>query len=111
MTGAVQEFALVEFDGEPRARDVEIGERLGFDRPRDIRKLIERNRAEVEAFGTCAMVARVVRGNPVTEYLLNEEQALLISAISSAPNAPAVRAMLFRTYVAWRRGHLPAEIG
>ena len=45
----------------------------------------------------------------VQEYLLNEEQALLLATVSSAPNAPAVRAMLIRTFVAWRRGHLPAE--
>ncbi len=29
-----------------------------------------------------------------------------MATLSQAPNAPAVRAMLIRTFVAWRRGHL-----
>lgn len=104
----IAEIGLTEIEGEPRARDTDLAERLGFGRPRDIRKLIERNMPEIEAFGTCATVARVVRGNPSTEYWLNEEQSLLVAVVSDAPNAPAVRAMLIKTFVAWRRGHLPA---
>jgi hypothetical protein len=102
----IPEIALAEREGEPRALDLDIGKRLGLTRPRDLRKLIERNLPELEAFGTCATVAHVVRGNEVTEYWLNEEQALLVATLSEAPNAPAVRSMLIRTFVAWRRGHL-----
>lgn len=109
---------LSEIDGEPRARDTDIAQRLGFERPRDIRKLIERKMQEMQTFGTCATVARVVRGNAVTEYWLNEEQALLIASVSDAERAPEVRAMLIRVFVAFRRGHLapvvkpagPAEV-
>lgn len=104
----VTDITLSEVEGDPRARDLDIAGRLGFDRPRDIRKLIERNLSELEAFGTCATVARVARGNPVSEYWLNEEQALLISIKSEAENAAAVRAMLIRVFVAYRRGHLGA---
>lgn len=105
---------LTEFDGMPRALDLEIADRLGFDRPRDIRKLIERNKVELEAFGVCATVARTSGsegGRPATEYWLNEEQALLVSILSKAPNAPAVRAMLIKVFVAWRRGHLDGPAG
>ena len=42
----------------------------------------------------------------VQEYWLNEEQALLVAVLSKAPNAPAVRAMLIRVFVAYRRGRL-----
>jgi hypothetical protein len=100
---------LAEFDGEPCARDTDIGERLGFERPRDIRKLIERNLAEIEAFGVCATVARTSDergGRPATEYWLTEEQALLVASKSDAPNAAQVRHMLIKVFVAWRRGHL-----
>lgn len=100
------EIPVVERDGEPRARDLDIAERLGFERPRSIRKLIDRNLKELERFGTCYTVEHVVRGNAVSEFWLNEEQALLVATLSSAPNAPDVRAMLIRTFVAWRRGHL-----
>ena len=104
------EIPVVEREGEPRALDLDVAERLGLSRPRDIRRMIEHNIKELEQFGPCAPHAHVVRGNPVKEYWLNEEQALLVSTLSNAPNAPAVRAMLIRTFVAWRRGHLPDVI-
>ena len=102
----IPEIGLTEIDGEPRARDIEVAERLGFGRPRDIRKLIERNRAEFDALGGCATVARLVEGNEVNEFWLNEEQSLLAAALSKTENAAAVRAMLIRCFVAWRRGHM-----
>lgn len=109
---SLQEIAIVEQGGMPLARDIDIGERLGLQRPRVIRELIERNREELEGFGPLAVRHGKSRGQDFTEYLLSEEQALLIATLSSAPNAPAVRAMLIRTFVAWRRGHLdlPATI-
>lgn len=102
----VASITLHEIDGEPRARDVDIGERLGFARPRAFRQTIERHRVELEAFGPLATVCGKSRGQNFTEYWLNEEQGLLASVLSDAPLASAVRAMLIRTFVAWRRGHL-----
>ena len=104
----VPEIGLTEIGGEPRARDTDLADRLGFERPRKIRELIERNLSEIETFGACPALGRVVRGNPVSERWLNEEQALLVAILSDAPNAPAVRTMLIKTFVAWRRGHLSA---
>lgn len=107
----IPEIGLTEIDGEPRARDIEIAERLGYSRPRKIRELIEANLAEIEGFGTAPR-----RGAPFTsgngtvqeaeEFWLNEEQALLVAALAKTKNAAAVRAMLIRCFVAWRRGHL-----
>lgn len=106
------ELPLALRDGEPRARDIDIGERLGFERPRDIRKLIKHNMVELERFGVCATASQTLPqgGRPTTEFWLNEEQALLVATLSNAPNAPEVRAVLIRTFVAWRRGHLPTEL-
>jgi hypothetical protein len=90
----VANVGLTEMDGEPRARDLDIADRLGFSQQRDIRKLIERHKAELQAFGVCATVAQTSGpkgGRPATEYWLNEEQALLVSILSDAPNAPANR--------------------
>lgn len=101
---------LSVFDGEPRCRDLDLAGRLGFDRARDVRKLIERNMLEIREFGVCATVAQTSGprgGRPSTEYWLNEEQALLVAVLSNARNAPAVRAMLIKVFVAWRRGQLP----
>lgn len=109
---SLQEVALIERDGEPRARDIEIAERLGFKQPRDIRKTLARHRGALEGFGPVVVIDSTYRGQKSEEWHLNEEQALYAATVSDAPNAPAVRAMLIRTFVAWRRGHLevPAAI-
>jgi hypothetical protein len=104
---SLSDLRVVSHD-EPRLQDIKIAEALGFERPRDIRKLIFRNMAELTRFGTCATVAHVVRGNQVAEYWLNEEQALLVSTLSDAPRAAEVRSMLIKVFVAWRRGQLPS---
>lgn len=109
-------FALsdltTDFDGEPRIRDILIGERLGYDRPRDIRKNIEKNLAELESYGMCAKLARVVerenRGTiEVQEYWPNEAQCLLICMFARTDAAAEVRKALIDVFMAWRRGQLP----
>lgn len=105
----IADIAIMEMEGEARARDLDIAERLGFDRPRDIRKLIERNIAELQRYGVCATVAQTYGqgtkgGRPTEEFWLNEPQALLIAIRSDAEQAPAVREMLIRVFMAWRQG-------
>jgi anti-repressor protein len=56
-TMVLQESGL-EFrsdEGEPRIRDLDLAERLGYERRRDIRKIIERF---VNEIGICATVAQ-----------------------------------------------------
>jgi hypothetical protein len=105
----IAEIGLTEIDGEPRARDLDIAERLGFERPRVIRELVIRNKSEIEAFGPLAVRHGKSRGQEFAEYWLTEEQALLVSVLSKAPNAPAVRAMLIKVFVVWRRGNLVSD--
>lgn len=100
------EIPVVERDGEPRARDLDVAERLGMSRPRDIRKILARHRGALEGLGPVLIIQNEYRGQRTDEWHLNEEQALYAATVSDAPNAPAVRAMLIRTFVAWRRGHL-----
>ncbi|WP_455478903.1 phage antirepressor KilAC domain-containing protein [Bartonella sp. B10] len=105
---------LREIENEPRVRDVDLAEKLEFVRTRDVRKLIARNMKEIERFGTCATVAHVIKGNNVTEYWLNEEQALLIATLSNTEKSSQsntekssqVRYMLIKLFVAWRRGEI-----
>lgn len=111
---AITEIGLTMIDDEPRCRDIDLAERLGFERPRDIRKIIERNLAEIETSGPArhhgALLHRPQGGTvEVAEYWLTEEQALLVSVLSRAQNAPAVRAMLIKVFVAWRRGNLASQ--
>lgn len=109
-----QSLAVAEFDGEPRVRDLDLAERLGFERPRKIRELIERNMAEITAMGICPAVGQNHgggRGRPTKEFFLNEEQALVVAALSNTSQAREVRALLIRTFVAYRRGQIdPASL-
>lgn len=106
MTEPTTTFALTEMGGEPRVRDLDVAERLGFKRPRVIRELIERNLAEFEALGPSAVQYGAYRGQATREYWLNEEQALLAAVLSNAEKAPTVRRMLIQTFTAHRRGQL-----
>ena len=105
----VADVALINFDGEPRALDIDIAERLRFDRPRKIRDLIERNLVELQRYGVCPAVGQTSGaqgGRPSTSYYLNEPQALLICIRSDAECAPDVREMIIRVFLAYRRGQL-----
>ena len=101
-------------DDEPRVRDLDIAERLGMERPRDIRQLISRNFAELRGYGsTRYRTAMITAGKgakrKVREYYLNEGQALLICCLSRTEKAAEVRKLLIETYQAHRRGNtLPA---
>jgi len=95
---------------EPRLMDLVLAERLGFERPRDIRKIIERNMEELTTYGTCATVSRVIRGNDAKEYYLNEGQALLICALSKTKQAAKVRKALIDVFMQHRRGEMKKEL-
>ncbi|MGF7174668.1 hypothetical protein [Azospirillum doebereinerae] len=95
---------IVAIDGEARIRDLTLGRDLEFDRPRDIRKLIERHIEPLRQFGTCATVARVVRGNAVTEYLLNRNQAIFIAAKSETPKATELVIGVIKKLDAYEKG-------
>lgn len=104
---AVQDLKLL--DDTPRVQDMRVAEALGFGQPRDIRKLIERNRTELGSHGeVCATVAQTTPngGRPGNEYWLNEPQAVLICMFSRTDKAAEVRREIIEVFMAWRRGHL-----
>lgn len=109
MADLISANAITEINNEPRLRDLEIAKSLGMSRPRDIRKLIDRNKAEFERYGICATVAQNHsggRGRPSQEYWLNEGQALLVAALSNTPNAADVRHALITVFLAYKKGQL-----
>ncbi len=102
----------IEIDGEPRLRDLTIADRLGYERPRDIRELIKRNLEELGTYGAApyrtALLSRPQGGVvQVDEYWLNEPQSLLICMFSKTDMAAEVRRALIELFLAWRRGELP----
>lgn len=108
-------LAPVEVDREPRILDLALASLLGFERPRAIRQLIHRNKAELEGFGSLPYRAGLNlphgvanskrgRGRPSSECWLNEPQALLLCMFSNTPNAAAVRKQVIKVFMDWRAG-------
>lgn len=97
-------------DYEPRIPDLTLADRLGFTKPHNVRKLILRNRMELEAHGDLPTRGNNLRhgekgrGRPGTMYLLNEGQALVVCALSRTPIAARVRQDIIAVYMAHRRG-------
>ena len=99
-------LTLTPINGEPRVHDLHLAERLGFDRPRDIRKIIKRNEVKLLNFGGCATVARVVEGNETTEFYLNQRQAIFICMKSETERAFDVQVEIVRVFDAYLNGDL-----
>lgn len=96
-------------DGEPRIRDIDAAERLGYSQPRDVRKLIVRMWPENKGPIQRATVARRnVRGGGVQEYTvheywLTEAELLKLCARSETPIAESILDDMIAVYVAVRR--------
>jgi hypothetical protein len=99
-----------EAGDEPRIRDIDAGARLGFERPRDIRKIIARIWPQSAGLHCRATVARQSTGNggvreyTVDEVWLTEAQLLKVIARSETPIAEAILDEMIEVYVAVRRG-------
>lgn len=98
---------LTSFDDEPRVLDLDLATWLGFTYAPEIRRLIARNRDELETFG--GLCCRDINpgkqgGRPGKAYYLNEGQALVICALSKTPVAVAVRKALIEVFMAFRAG-------
>jgi len=96
-------------DEEPRIRDLDLGERLGYANPIDIRKLIRRleDEKKLKDLVVFATVAKTSGGRPGREYWLTEAQALKVVAKSETSIADALLDEVIRVYMLARRGLLP----
>lgn len=98
---------VILFDGEiePRVLDTALGQRLGFKRERDVRKVIERHRDSLEQLGTFRDVRREnpgQPGRPVIETWLNEKQAIFVITKSQTRMAAALTVKLVEAFIAYR---------
>jgi hypothetical protein len=95
---------IVNYDGEPRIRDLDLAERLGTPKPLRIRELIKSNLDKLQAHGVLRLERKtsgVQGGRPTEEYWLNEEQVYRVCMWSEAPKADHVQylmAKVFRAY-------------
>ena len=89
--GALTIADLTPMAGEPCVHDLKLAEGLGFKRPRVIRELVERNKAELEGYGPLAVRYGKSRGQAFNEFFLNEGQALVICTLARTEKAADVR--------------------
>ncbi len=101
-------LTLTPVDGEPRIFDLTLAERLGFEYPIDIRKLIKRNQAKLQRFGIIATVAKIhgAAGRPASEFYLNQKQAVWVCMKSETDLAFDVQAEIVRVFDAYLNGDL-----
>jgi hypothetical protein len=89
-------------DGEFRIRDIDLAERLGYDQPRTIRRLIKSmcETGELSTVHVRSVVDRTSmprggeRAVEVAEYWLDRIEALLVVMHSEAPNAIPMRRVI-----------------
>lgn len=92
-----------EGDGEPRIRDLDLAERLGFERPVNIRKLIREHIGRLGVISEREITSGSKGGRPGTEYWLTERQALFVTTQSRTEKAADVTMFLVDAYLAVRR--------
>jgi hypothetical protein len=102
-------LGFAENDIEPRIRDEELGRRLGFKSPRDVRKIIERmvDAQKLSAVRVCATASQTSGGRPGREFWLTEAQALKVAAKSETEPADAILDEMIHVFMLARRGQLP----
>jgi len=98
-------LTLTPVNGEPRVRDLDLAEKLGFAEPRAIRKIIKRNEAKLLSFGTRSTMSRVtITGQPSEEYYLNQKQAIFICMKSETEQAFDVQIEIVHVFDAYLTG-------
>lgn len=104
-------------DAEPRVRDLDLGARLGYDRPRKFRELVARMRRDgVFSEKECRpVVGRYEVGNQggskeVVEYHLDQTGALLAIMRSDTEAARAITRQVVDVFLAYRDGTLKPTV-
>lgn len=95
----------------PLANDIDIAQWLGYDRPRNIRKLIVRL-SQTGSLGKvfCSTVEQKGRGRPSVEFFLTEAQALMVAARSDTPRATEVLQTIIDVFLKATRGSPVAPV-
>lgn len=102
-------LALTPIENEPRIRDIDLAERLGFDRPVKIRELIKRHEKKLNEISHLPTVGRCIKiGNgalrELREYYLNQKQAIFICMKSETEKAFDVQVEIVHVFDAYLGG-------
>lgn len=109
----VEGWSLDTTGDEPLVRDIDLAERLGYEKPRDVRKLIKRliDRGIIAVIHQRSTVERTSqphggeREYTVTEYWLTEGQAMHVCMQSKTPNAITIQKEVVNVFMAVRKGN------
>ncbi len=99
-------------EGELRVLDTDLAERLKFNRPRTIRALITRWKAELERLGVCCAVQQTSGekgGRPTMAYYLNRKQAIFITAKSETAVATDITIEIIHRFDEYEVGRATAH--
>jgi Winged helix-turn-helix DNA-binding len=100
-------------DKEPRVLDLDLADRLGYSRPRDIRKLVERMIEKRQLTDVRATVSRSSIPNggfrDDSAYHLTETQALKVAAKSETEPADKLLDEIIRVFLLAKQGKLPGQ--
>lgn len=98
-------------DREPRIRDVELAERLGFKELVSIRRLIKSliRTGKLSDIKVLHGASAATGGRPVAEYWLTERQAIKVVAKSATDRADALLDEVIEVFVLARQGKLQQE--
>lgn len=110
----IENWSLAIENNEPRVRDLDLAERLGYAQPRDIRKLVKtyQKSGDLSQDDVRAVVARTRVGiaeRNVTEFWLSEAAALFIVTKSETKNAIALTKEMIRVFMLVRRGMIETQ--
>jgi len=101
---SVNDLSLVK--DEPRILDTRLAEALGFQRPADIRPLINRHAEALNRFGPIIRVVRKNqgRGRPAHENYLNKRQSLYICTKAETVWSMEVTIQMVKVFSAYLEG-------
>ncbi|NUB05800.1 hypothetical protein FW320_06370 [Azospirillum sp. Vi22] len=103
----------ITMEGETRIRDLDLAARLGFDRPRKIKELIERHMSALLKMGVCPTVGRTSGpqgGRPTEDFYLNRKQAIFITAKSETAEATDITIEIIEKFDAYERGAVKTKL-
>jgi len=110
----VNGWNVAEVNGEPTVKDTDLAERLGYEEPRAIRKLIKRM-IENGSFGVgipCPDLEKTSKFSPVESevFYLNEKQSLKVIAKSETETADRIMDEVIDVFLAYRSGKLQPNL-
>ena len=101
----INDWDVIEIDGEPLIKDTELAERLGYTNPNQIRKLIKRM-IEDGSFGDEALYYTLEKQNDPKAYDLNKKQAIKVISRSETKNANQILDEVIDVFTDWEHDNL-----